>query len=147
LKRAQADVQLEVKFSYLRKKEKCPKGFTLVETVIAVMLVVVLGLVCAEMVAYFAKYTRQDTLRTCLLQAASSGIEAKRADASATSITVSCSGYNADVKIEADRELPNPAPKMGDMQSACATITSTSTIEGKTMILRDLICNFPEGDG
>ena len=133
---------MKVKIRMFIKILKSPRGFTLIETLISMMLVCVMAIACAGLVSYFARYTRQDTINSCLLQAASSGIEAKRADPATSSITVSCAGYTVSVNITGT--LPSPAPAMGSGISACAQIVSTSTIASKTMVLRDLICNFPE---
>jgi prepilin-type N-terminal cleavage/methylation domain-containing protein len=121
---------------------KSPQGFTLIETMISLMLICVMAVACAGLVAYFARYTKQDTINSCLLQAASSGIEAKRADPAITSITVSCGDYTVSVNITGT--LPSPAPAMGSGITACAQIVSTSAIGSKTMVLNDLVCNFPE---
>jgi len=120
-------------------------GFTIIESLIALTLVMVICLACMGMVSFFAKCTKRDTLNTCLLQAASSGIEAVRADTSATFIKVSCAGYTANVHISSSGTLPQTAPAMGLETKACVEITSTSDIEGKKMVLKDYICNFPEG--
>ena len=71
---------MKVKIRMFIKILKSPRGFTLIETLISMMLVCVMAIACAGLVSYFARYTRQDTINSCLLQAASSGIEAKRAD-------------------------------------------------------------------
>ena len=136
---------MKIEFRYLKIKIRCRQGFTMIETMIAVALVVILGLSCAGMVSFFARYTKQDTLKTCLVQAASSGIEAVRANPNTTSLSVSCGDYTANVNIATSGTLPAMAPAMGSNTSACITVTSTSTIEGKTMVLRDLICKLPEG--
>lgn len=126
-----------------RKKLKYPRGFTLIETVISILLFTLMGLACAGMISFFAKYTRDDSVKTCLLQAASSGIEAKRADPTISSIAnFTCGGYTASVAITSAGTLPTTAPTMGSGQSACVQITSTATIGTKTRILRDFICNF-----
>lgn len=132
-------------FGFFKKKLKCKGGFTIIESLIAVTLVMVICLSCIGMVSFFAKYTKQDRLNTCLLQAASSGIEAVRADMSTTFLKVSCGGYTANVNITYAGTLPQTAPAMGLETKACVEITSISDIEGKKMVLKDFICNFPEG--
>jgi Tfp pilus assembly protein PilV len=127
----------------LIKKSKFPPGFGLIEALISMALLCILTLVCAGQVASFARYTNQDAINSCLLQAASSGIEEKRANPSASSITVSCSGYTVSVAITTTGALPSPAPAMGSGISACVPVLSRSTIGSKTMELRDSICNFP----
>jgi prepilin-type N-terminal cleavage/methylation domain-containing protein len=127
----------------LIKMSKLPRGFGLIEALISMALLCILTLACAGQVASFARYTSQDTIKSCLLQAASSGIEEKRANPAASSITVSCSGYAVSVAITTTGTLPSPAPAMGSGISACVPVLSRSTIGSKTMELRDSICNFP----
>lgn len=134
---------MNVKIHILRKILKDRRGFTLVETVIAIALVTVIGLVCAGMISFFARLTRDDTVNTCLLQAASSGIEAARANSTTNSITLPCGGYTINATIAYSGTLPNPAPAMGSGSSACVQVTATATIGSKTRVMRDLICNFP----
>jgi len=125
-----------------RKKGKGQRGFSMIEAVIAMALVVILGLSCAGMVSFFAKYTRQDTINTCLLQAASSGIEATRANSTLTALSVSCCGYTVHVDIISSGTLPTPPPALGSGVSACVQIVSKAAIGGKSRELRDFICNF-----
>ncbi len=136
---------INVGFGFFKKKLKCMSGFTVIESLIAVTLVMVICLSCMGMISFFARCTKQDTLNTCLLQAASSGIEAVRADTSTSFIKVSCGGYTANVSITSLGTLPQTAPAMGLETKACVEITSTSEIEGKKMVLKDFICNFPKG--
>ena len=136
---------INVGFGFFKKKLKCMSGFTVIESLIAVTLVMVICLSCMGMISFFARCTKQDTLNTCLLQAASSGIEAVRADTSTTLIKVSCGGYTANVSITSLGTLPQTAPAMGLETKACVEITSTSEIEGKKMVIKDFICNFPKG--
>lgn len=122
---------------------KGKRGFTLIETLIALLLVTTAAFASLGMITMFAKTTRQDVLRTCLLQAASSGIETVRANPVATTLSVPCAGYTASVTVTFTGSLPATAPAMGSGASACTEIVSTATINGKTMELRDWICNFP----
>lgn len=134
------------------KMELCPvykiiqsrQGFTLVESLIAMMLIAMIAIVSAGLIAYFAKYTKRDLTSTCLLQAASSGIEARRADpGNPDGIQITCGGQTIHVTVTGNP--PGTAPAMGSGTSACAEVVSTSTAGSKTMVLRDLVCNFPEG--
>ena len=113
------------------------------ESMISMLLLCVLTLATVGMVASFARYTTQDRINSCLLQAASSGIEEKRANPVTSAITVSCSGYSVSVAITTEGTLPSPAPAMGSGVSACVPVLSRSTIGSKSMDLRDSICNFP----
>ncbi|MHB8137505.1 MAG: type IV pilus modification PilV family protein [Smithellaceae bacterium] len=131
------------KFCSVTKILKSRQGFTLIESLISIMLIALIAIVSAGLIAYFAKYTKQDLTSTCLLQAASSGLEAKRANPSVDSIQVICGAHNVNVTMTGNP--PTAAPLMGSQNSACAEVVSTSAIGSKTMVLKDFVCNFPEG--
>jgi prepilin-type N-terminal cleavage/methylation domain-containing protein len=119
------------------------KGFTLVESLISILLIALMAITSEGLIAYFAKYTKQDLAGECLLQAASSGIEAKRANPAISSLHISCAGQTVDVSMTGNP--PSVAPAMGSATSACADVVSTSSLGSRRMELRDKICNFPEG--
>jgi type II secretory pathway pseudopilin PulG len=122
---------------------KSEAGFTLIEALISVLLVGLLVLGIAGLITSFGKFTREDLVGMCLMQAASSGIEAKRANPTLTSVDVRCGGYTIRVNITGTP--PTNPPAMGSGQSACADVVATATIENRTMVLRDQVCNFPDG--
>ena len=119
------------------------KGFTLVESLISILLIALMAITSEGLIAYFAKYTQQDLTKECLLQAASSGIEAKRANPAVSSIAVTCAGQTVHVSMTGNP--PSLPPAMGSGTSACADVVSTSSFGNRTMEMRDKICNFPEG--
>ncbi len=122
---------------------KSRQGFTLVESLISILLIALMAVASEGLIAYFAKYTKQDLISDCLLQAASSGIEAKRANPAARSIAVTCAGQTVHVGMTGNP--PSLPTAMGSGTSACADVVSTSTLGSRTMEIRDKICNFPEG--
>ncbi len=119
------------------------RGFTLIESLISILLIALMAIASEGLIAYFAKYTQQDLTKDCLLQAASSGIEAKRANPAVRSMQITCSGQTVYVSMTGDPPLMPPA--MGSGTSACADVVSTSSLGNRTMEMRDKICNFPEG--
>ena len=119
------------------------KGFTLVESLISILLIALMAIAGEGLIAYFAKFTQQDLTKDCLLQAASSGIEAKRANPAVTSIEVTCGGQTVHVSMTGNP--PSIPPAMGTGTSACADVVSTSTLGSRKMEMSDKICNFPEG--
>jgi prepilin-type N-terminal cleavage/methylation domain-containing protein len=119
------------------------RGFTLVESLISILLIALMAIASEGLIAYFAKYTQQDLTKDCLLQAASSGIEAKRANPAVNSIQITCSGQTVYVSMKGNP--PSMPPVMGSGTSACADVVSTSSLGNRTMEMRDKICNFPEG--
>ena len=50
---------------------KSRQGFTLVESLISILLIALMAVASEGLIAYFAKYTKQDLISDCLLQAAS----------------------------------------------------------------------------
>ncbi len=132
--------KLELK---LIKLIKSYEGFSLLEALMSVLLVAILVMGVIGLTTMFSKYTRDDFISTCLLQAASSGIEAKRADYSTSSIVINCGGLSVNVTITGNP--PAQPPTMGSGQSACAEVTATASVSGRTMVLKDLVCNFPQG--
>lgn len=122
---------------------KSRQGFTLVESLISILLIALMAVTSEGLIAYFAKCTKQDLTGECLLQAASSGIEAKRANPAVSSIKVTCAGQTVHVSMIGNP--PSMPPAMGSGTSACADVVSISTLGSRTMEMRDKICNFPEG--
>lgn len=117
-------------------------GLSLIEALVALMLLTISILSVMTMITAFPRSTTDDLVLTCLLQAASSGIEAKRANHSLGSLNVPCGGRNVSVSISGTP--PSTAPQPGSGNTACATVTATATYGSKTMTLRDLVCNFPD---
>ena len=107
------------------------------------LLIALMAIASEGLIAYFAKYTQQDLTGACLLQAASSGIEAKRANPAVSSIAVTCAGQM--VRVSMTGNPPSLPPAIGSGTSACADVVSTSSLGNRTMEMRDKICNFPEG--
>ncbi|MCX7913918.1 MAG: hypothetical protein N2511_04965 [Thermodesulfovibrionales bacterium] len=116
------------------------EGFSLVEALIAVLLVVLLVIGVMKMITNFPLATGKDFVETCLLQAASSGIEAKRANHSLSSLSVPCGNITINVTITGNP--PAVPPSAGSGTTACATVVATATYGGRSMVLRDLVCNF-----
>jgi len=85
------------------------KGFTLVESLISILLIALMAIASEGLIAYFAKYTKQDLTGACLLQAASSGIEAKRANPAVSSIAVTCAGQMVHVSMTGNPPSLPPA--------------------------------------
>ncbi len=117
------------------------EGFSLVEAIISVLLVALLAMGIAGMVGTFARTTQEDLINVCLVQAAISGIEAKRANIFLNSLNVSCGAYTVNVALSGNP--PANPPDTGSGVSACVTVTATATIGSRSMIIRDKICNLP----
>lgn len=107
------------------------RGFTLVEALIALLisLFIITGIV--GLLTSFGFFTRDKMLYTCLLEAASSGVEACRSGVVIYSID--CGGYTVSVSING-----NCNPEKGQ----CEDITVTATAAGHSSVLTDTVCNW-----
>lgn len=126
----------------MNKPLKSRQGFTLVESLISILVIALVATAGAGLIAHFAKYTRQDLTGTCLMQAASSGLEAKKANPAIHTIDVTCAGQTVYVSMTGN--LPSTPPAPGSGSSACADVVSTSILGGRKMEMTDKICSFPE---
>lgn len=116
-------------------------GFTLIEVLISVLLVVLVILGAATAFTHFGVRTGDDLIATCLVQAASSGIEAKRANLNVSSMQIACGQHNVSVSVSGT--VPASAPLAGSGQNACVEIVSSASIGSRSMVLRDFACRFP----
>lgn len=106
------------------------KGFTLVEGLVAVMLTFIVSVGIAGLLTFFGLYNRDNMLHTCLLQGASSAIEACRGRFSVGNLQ--CGNYNVSVSISGCTPGVN----------RCNLVTATATAGGRSFTLRDVVCNF-----
>lgn len=115
------------------------KGISLVESLVSVMLTFIIAVFIAGMITNFALFTRTDKTLLCLIQAASSGIDAKKANPNINSLVVNCSGLAINVTVTGS--LPAYRPP-GTGESVCSTIRSSASYGGKSIELADMLCNF-----
>lgn len=118
------------------------KGFVLIEALIAVLITAMIAIVVAGMTTNFAGFTAKDVLLSCLVEGASSGIEAKRANPNISSMQIQCG--NSTVNVSISGTPPSTAPATGSGQSACVEVVSTASIGANTKVLRDLVCTLPQ---
>jgi len=117
------------------------KGFSLIEAIIAVSVVVLIILGVSRLITSFPSYTLNDLKKICLIYGAISGVELKRANPTYTgTITLSCGAY--DVIVEIRGSVPSPPPYPGSGNYACSDATITARINSDTYQIRDVACNF-----
>lgn len=108
------------------------RGFTLVEALIALIISFLIIIGIAGLLTSFGLFTKDRALYTCLLEAASSGIEACRAGVSINSIN--CGGYTVNIRSIAGS--CNPA------RGQCSDVTVTASYAGHSSTLTDTVCNW-----
>lgn len=111
------------------------KGFSLIEALIAIVILAIITLGLANLLTRSAFFTRDDFFNLCLLQGASSGIEEARGNPSliGSSLNFTCGNLNVTVILKNIGSYGNCT-----FVEAEAQIQSTN----KKAILRDLICNW-----
>lgn len=106
------------------------RGFTLVEALVAVMVSFLIAVGIAGMITSFGLFTRDNVLYTCLLNAASSAIEACKGGQAISQ--VNCGSYTVSVGLSG-----NCMPAQGQ----CSQVSATATARNKSTSLTDMICN------
>ncbi|MEM4204102.1 MAG: type II secretion system protein [Candidatus Methanomethylicaceae archaeon] len=115
-------------------------GFTLLEVMFSIGLLAILLMGIITTIIAFSTYTKRDFIQMCLLEAASSGIEAKKANYSLNQLDVNCGGIVVNVTVTGNP--PSQPPMPGSNVTACEIVTATSSYSGRSLTMRDRICNF-----
>lgn len=107
------------------------KGFSLVEGLIAVLMTFFIAVGIAGLLTYFGIYARRNVDLTCLINAASSAIEACRGGTTQTQFI--CGGRTITVGISCPTNLGN---------NQCQTVTTTASDGNRSFSLSDVVCNL-----
>ncbi len=107
------------------------KGFTLIEALIAILITAILAGIISGVITSFAFKTSDRIIRSCLIEAASSGIAACKGGI--TIDYVECGGNKVQIEIEGEC---NPA------SGTCSEIKVTSKVKRLSFSLTDKVCNF-----
>ncbi|MEJ5339480.1 MAG: hypothetical protein WHS43_07485 [Aquificaceae bacterium] len=107
------------------------RGFTLVEGLVAVLITFIVAVGIAGLLTFFGIYNRQNILQTCLVQAASSAIEACRGGNAVGNIQ--CNRFNVSISVSGSCN-----PRI----NSCSTVTATASAEGRSFSLTDIVCRF-----
>ncbi len=106
-------------------------GFTIIEALIAILIVSIIAISIAGLISSFGLETSNRILLSCLMQGADSGIEACRSGDYISNIT--CGGILVNIQITGNCTPP---------PNTCSDIIVTATAKGKSVSLSDKICNF-----
>ena len=112
------------------------RGFTLVEGLIAMFFTFMIALFVAGMLTFFGIYNRDNFLRTCLVQAAGSAIEACRGGAPVPK-NMNCTIGDRTVEVSVSMKAV-----CNVINDYCEEVTAIARAEGKEFSLSDVVCNF-----
>lgn len=118
---------------------KSQKGFSLIESLIAIVIVSIALLGLAHMQALFATQSVDRTLHNCLIDSATGALAQCKTDAT-TPATISfiCEqGITASVTLSVVTGSGRCNPS-----NDCNTVRATATAMGKTYILNTEICRY-----
>ena len=107
------------------------KGFTLIEALIAILITTLIVIGVAGLITVFGTKTADRILLSCLVEGATSGIEACKEGEVINQIT--CGGFTINISISGNCQPP---------ANTCSDIISTASANGKTFSLTDKVCNF-----
>ncbi|NPA40489.1 MAG: hypothetical protein GXO57_08630 [Thermodesulfobacteria bacterium] len=112
-------------------KKKKRLGFSLVEVLIATFILFITIIGATKLVTYFGIYNKKREILSCLVNAATSGINSCKAGAPIS--TVNCNGLTIAVTI-----IGNCNPPLG----TCSYITATASYGSENFSLENEVCNF-----
>jgi len=117
------------------------KGFTIMEALVTIAITALAVYIISGMITSYAAMTKNNYVYTCLIQSATSGLEAKLMNPSVTSLSLTCGGLLVNVNLVGNPPK-HPPPFIGSGQSACSTITSIATYQSYSFSIQDAACNF-----
>lgn len=113
------------------------KGFSLIEALIAIVILAIITISLANLLTRSAFSTRDDFFNLCLLQGAASGIEEARGNSSliGTSLTFDCGNLEVTVNLRNIGSYGN-----------CTFVEAEAQLQvtNKKAILRDLVCTWTQ---
>jgi prepilin-type N-terminal cleavage/methylation domain-containing protein len=109
------------------------KGFTLIEMMIGMLLLSIALLGMVGMMVYFTTQTSDNSLRTCVLDNALNALAMHKANNLPVATTFTCGAKSGTITMS---QTTFPA------DDACADVTATASAGGRSIQLRDKVCNF-----
>lgn len=113
------------------------KGFSLIEALIAIVILAIITISLANLLTRSAFSTRDDFFNLCLLQSAASGLEEVRGNSSliGNSLNFYCGNLTVIVNLRNSNSYGN-----------CTLVEAEAQLQGtdKRAILRDLVCNWTQ---
>ncbi|GAB6077800.1 prepilin-type N-terminal cleavage/methylation domain-containing protein [Hydrogenobaculum acidophilum] len=117
------------------------RAFTLMEALVSIAITALAIYIISGMITSYAAMTKNNYIYSCLIQSATSGLEAKLMNPSVTSLSLTCGGLLVSVNIVGNPPS-SPPPFIGSGQNACGTITSIATYQSQSYSIQDEACNF-----
>uniref|UniRef100_A0A7C4JSG6 Prepilin-type N-terminal cleavage/methylation domain-containing protein n=1 Tax=Thermodesulfobacterium geofontis TaxID=1295609 RepID=A0A7C4JSG6_9BACT len=114
------------------------KGFTLVEALIAILILSLIVIGVANLITGSIGSTRDRIIMECLVNAANSAIEACRAGIDLN--TYRCGNFN--INLSKNQICANITPPSSFWDATCREVTVTATYGNYQHRLTDLICRF-----
>ena len=107
------------------------KAFSLIEALIALVIVSVVVLSIVGLIEIFIKQLPDRVLLTCLVESASSAVKA--CENGIVLNSVQCASYNVSITINGNCNPP---------QNTCSNIVVTASADDKSFTLNGVACNF-----
>jgi len=114
------------------------KGFTLIEALIAILLISLVIVGVSSLITGSVFSTRKRIIYECLINAANSAIEACRGGRNISSFN--CGSLNISININTDCSSITIPSNTWDAN--CEDVTVTTRYGNNTHILRDMVCKF-----
>jgi prepilin-type N-terminal cleavage/methylation domain-containing protein len=109
------------------------KGFTLIELMIGMLLLSITLLGMVGMMVYFATQTSDNSLRACVLDNALNAMARHKANSLPVPTTFTCGTKGGTLTMS---HTTFPA------DDACVDVTATASAGGRSVQLKDKVCNF-----
>ena len=117
------------------------KAFTLMEALVSIAITALAVYIISNMITSYAAMTRNNYVYSCLIQSATSGLEAKLMNPTVSSLSLTCGGLPVSVQVIGNPPA-NPPPYIGSGTKGCSTVTSIATYQSQSYSIQDAACNF-----
>jgi len=117
------------------------KGFTLVEALIAILILSLIIIGVANLITGSVGSTRDRIIMECLVNAANSAVEACRGGINLSNFQ--CGGINVHITLSRDCSILTVPTQTWDAN--CEEIRVTTSYGGRQHVLTDLVCRFWDG--
>lgn len=126
-------------------KQLLKRGFSLIEAMVALGVLVMLVVMIMPGIARFIEATRRDFISMCLWESAVSGLHRIKANPNqvGATFTYRCGAINVTVNSQLiSGTLPATPPAPGLNQRACAVARVQAQAQGRTAVVNGPVCRF-----